>query len=191
MKKIGGLKFNRSTWEQEYEPVRYVEFHCKPSEWSKLSNGKFYLVRDFIRSLNSTSFKFQNITVMDVIDLAVKAIISDRYQVRVLEKTRYDHLSNRIRGKWEVTIPNVPKCPPYPAYVGWIYDSNGRRWAPELGDIVYDFDNCGKRIISAVVGVCDAIFKLAESTKKRYYDKYVSGEYEVDVYLSELEKLKL
>ena len=128
---------------------------------------------------------------MDVISLAVKAIISDRYQVRVLERTRYDHLSHRIRGKWEVTIPNVPKCPPYPAYVGWIYDSDGRRWAPELGDIVYDFDNCGKRIISAVVGVCDAIFKLAESTKKRYYDKYVSGEYEVYVYLSELEKLKL
>ena len=191
MRKIGGLKFNRSTWEQEYEPVRYVEFHCKPSEWSKLSNGRFYLVRDFIRSLSSTSFNHQNTTVMDVISLAVKAIISNRYQVRVLEKTRYDHLSNRIRGKWEVTIPNVPKCPPYPAYITGIWESNGRRCVPELGDIVYDFDNCGKPLISAVTGVCDAIFKLAESTKKSYYDKYVSGEYEVDVYLSELEKLKL
>lgn len=191
MRKIGGLKFNRSTWEQEYEPVRYVEFHCKPSEWSKLSNGKFYLVRDFIRSLNSTSFKNQKTTVMDVINEAVKTIISDRFQVRVLEKARYDHLSNRIHGKWEVTIPNVPKCPPYPVYIEGIYESGCRRWAPELNDIVYDFDNCGKPLISAVAGVCDAIFKLAESTKKRYYDKYVSGEYELYVYLSELEKLKL
>ena len=191
MRKIGGLKFNRSTWEQEYEPVRYVEFHCKSSEWSKLSNGKFYLVRDFIRSLSSTSFKNQNTTVMDVISEAVKTIISDRYQVRVLERVRYDHISNRIYGKWEVTIPNVPKCPPYPVYIGGICESNGRRWAPELGDIVYDFDNCGKPLISVVAGVCDAIFKLAESTKKHYYDKYVSGEYELYVYLSELEKLKL
>lgn len=179
MKKIKESKFNKSTGKWESQPVRYVDFHCSLHEWQKLSNGKYFLVRDFIKSLDLNELVWSGITTKDVIHHAVKVIISDRYDVSIIEKD----------DMWVVSIPNVPKRPPYPAYVVGIYDEYNLRNVPELYKPIEKVVECDKPLISAVAGVCNAIFKLAESAMSPYYKGYVSGKLKVKSFIKDLDDL--
>ena len=179
MKKLKETKFNKSTGMWESSPVRYVDFHCSLHEWQKLSNGKYFLVRDFIKSLDLNELVWSGITTKDVIDRAVKVIISNRYDVSIIEKDDV----------WVVSIPNVPKCPPYPAYVVGIYGEYNLRCVPELYKPIEKVADCDKPLISAVTGVCNAIFKLAESAMSPYYKGYVSGRLKVKAFIKDLDDL--
>lgn len=197
MKKLKKSKFNESTGMWESQPVRYVDFHCSPKEWSGLGNGKFYLIRDYIKSLDLKETAWDGeecATVMDIINQAVKTIISNRYDVEVKEIEKYSgDWYIKKQTVWEVSIPNVPKRPPYNAYVTGLYDYHGERCAIKLYEpIIPEFEwEYDRQLIAAIAGVCDAIFYLIKSTTSRYYNDYVSGKYIVSTGISGFDKLKL
>lgn len=197
-----------------------MDFHCNPKEWSNLGNGKFYLIRDYIKSLDLKETAWDGeecITVMTIINQAVKtitsnvksdgtlltpdqkapagrAIISNRYDVEVKEIEKYfgDWYSKK-QTVWEVSIPNIPNRPPYNTYVTGLYDYQGKRQAIELyRPIIPEFEwKHDRQLIAAIAGVCDAIFYLIKSTTSRYYNDYVSGKYIISTGISGFDKLKL
>lgn len=186
MKKIGGKKFNRSTWQWEYEPIRYVEFHCTPKEWGDTGNSKYLLVRDFIRGINLNELAWQDVTVKDVIDLAVNDIICNRYNISIKEKE--EQIYGGKQTVWEIDVNGAP----YYTYVCGICDIYGDRWAPELYETIGVNRGDDKLLIAAVAGVCNAIFYLIHSVESgKYYEKYISGEYKVSVGLPRLDRIKL
>lgn len=184
MKKIGGKKFNRSTWQWEYEPVRYVEFHCTPEQWEEAGNSKYLLVRDYLRSIDLNDLAWKDVTVKDVIDLAVGDIVSNRYNVNIVEKR--EKLFCYESDVWEIDVSGAP----YYVYLDGILDSYGDRNVPELYEPIRGQDE--RMMIRVIAGVCNAIFYLIDSVRKgKYYEKYISGEYKVSVSLPRLDRIKL
>jgi len=188
MKKIGGKKFNRSTWQWEYEPVRYVEFHCTPDEWNSLGNSKYLLVRDYLRSIDLNDLAWKDLNVKDIIDLAVGDIICKRYVVNIEEKKEWLFCSTQVA--WEIDVVGAP----YYVYMNGIVGSSGCRYAPWLYEPINIRSEYTERVmISVVAGVCNAVFGLIASvrSKGKYYEKYISGEYKICVGFPNIEKIKL
>lgn len=152
MKRIGGkenAKFNRSTGEWEYEPIRYVEFHCTPEEWKHIKGQ--LLIRDWLKCQDIDYYEEFN--VADVARAAVKEIVCDRYDV-VFYDDEY-HFQSIMKDSWEkCCVCDVKNGPDIYINIGRYLD-------------VENLFSCSEHfLLEFVFNVVDSIFKAIENYKK-------------------------